>query len=449
MSLPAALWRIIKGNPASAAIVAITVVATILSASLPGVHRPEVIVTFVLIIALSLAGILLDPRPYSLCQLFCLFCLVFMGVAPLSLYVTGTVGWWAVPFASSQYVSTNMLIIICLLVFLACAYYHRPALSSPIKEPSEGIQGTFRSNLYLVLLAGAAAALVAWHYRHQPSYMLRRYDSLIDLGASSQVKLLLINVFLRSVPPICLIVSLMQRRKAWWCVGLTALFSLVASMPTAVPRYQVAAMSLPLAILLLPVLRRRKALTLSIVLLLVTVFPLLNLARVQRYGEPFTFSALDFDAYQNLLCLMRIELVTYGRQFLGVVLFFVPRAMWPGKPAGSGFEMADQIELCYHNVSMPIFGEGYINFGIFGAIAFTAAVGLLFRRLDDHYSLSRMNLSTLLYLLLFGETIFLLRGALMPGFAALCAYFAVALIAYLPARALGAPRQKTTPKNDP
>ena len=442
------LRRIILHHPAASAIVAVTLFATAFALFMPGLHSPEVTVSFVVVIALSLAGIIIDPKPYSLCQIFCLFCLVFMGVAPLYLYIIGYMAWGTVPFGKSAFLGANMLVIVCLLVFLACAYYRRPEPKSPLSLPESDIAGNPASGIFLVAMAALATLIVLWYYRHTPLYLFKRFDGTIKYNGTSQVGVLLVNVFLRSIPPLCLTVSLMQRKRTWWVITLTAILTLVASFPTAIPRYQLAAVFMPAGIMLIPLLRRAKVLTLCIMVLFVTIFPLLNLARVHDYYTPYTFAGADFDAYQNLLTLMQADIVTYGKQLLGVVLFFVPRSIWPDKPIGSGFEVANDLHLIYSNISMPIFGEGYINFGIVGAIAFTAVVALVFRRLDVRYDFRNMNLSTLLYLLILGECIYLLRGALMPAFASLCGFISAALIVYLPARAFGRGKPKSPPDDD-
>lgn len=440
--------RILKRYPASSAIAAVTLFATAFVLLMPGLHDPAVTASFTAVIALSVAGIVMDPRPYSLCQFFCLFCLVFMGVAPLCLYTTGYVAWNIMPFGNSEYLRANALIFFCLLTFITCAYYRRPRIQTPLREQHRSLPGSARSDLYLIILSGLATAVILWYYRHNLTFLIRRYDGLVNHN-TPQTGSLIINGLIRAIPPICLTVCLMQRRRSWRAIILTAIFTLTASFPTSIPRYQLATLFMPLCIILIPLMRRSKVLSLGILLLFATVFPLLNLSRAHPYSASHTIIGVDFDAYQNLLALMRIDLVTYGKQLLGVLLFFVPRAVWPGKPVGSGFEIASELNISFPNISMPVFGEGYINFGIPGAIIFTVAVALIFRRLDSGYDFRSMSLSTLLYLILLGESIFLLRGALMPAFAALCGFSVAAIIVYLPARALGKDRDKPRTDNDP
>jgi len=48
------------------------------------------------------------------------------------------------------------------------------------------------------------------------------------------------------------------------------------------------------------------------------------------------FVARDFDSYQNFAIVFFEDFITYERQLLGALLFWVPRSIWPNKPIGSG-----------------------------------------------------------------------------------------------------------------
>jgi hypothetical protein len=53
-----------------------------------------------------------------------------------------------------------------------------------------------------------------------------------------------------------------------------------------------------------------------------------------------------------------IESITYGRQLVGALLFFVPSSLWPNKPIGSGTLVAENMLMTrysfwYTNISMP------------------------------------------------------------------------------------------------
>jgi hypothetical protein len=82
------------------------------------------------------------------------------------------------------------------------------------------------------------------------------------------------------------------------------------------------------------------------------------------------FNQGHFDSYQMFMRVISDDIITYGKQLLTTVLFFVPRALWPGKSVGSGHFVSGLSRLSFSNISMNFFGEGYINFGYFGIMLF-------------------------------------------------------------------------------
>lgn len=430
---------------AAAAIVILTAAATLLTAMLPGVHRPEIIGTFVIIIALGVAGILMDDRPYSLCQVFFLFCVIFMGVVPMGQYITGFVSWGLTPCRSDTYLTANLLIIVCEATFIAVAYY-RPARlrlftgrQSPSREDAATPAFSFT---WIALTAILATVFYVLYSIYNSRSLVFRYNCVPE----APMEYLAVKYVVRSIPAAGLIVCMLVGRAPRRVTAITAICSAVALFPTSLPRNQLAALALPVLMLTVAPLRHNKMLTLFLIVILGTVFPLLNLAKIRLYCEPTTFTGSDFDSYQNFAQVIDNGLVTNGRQLLGVLFFWVPRAIWPCKPYGSGSELANSLHASFTNISMPIFGEGYINFGIAGTLIFTVAAALIFRSLDMRFDIRRIAPGTVIYLITLGIALFILRGPLMQGVSSLCALIISALIVYLPARAIG--RYETHKKKD-
>ena len=113
--------------------------------------------------------------------------------------------------------------------------------------------------------------------------------------------------------------------------------------------------------------------------------------------------------------------VQYGRQLLGVVLFFVPREIWPNKPVGSGAFMADHLNMNFTNLSANYFAEGYINFGGAGIVLFLIILVWSCAYLDRiGVRVQRQNPPLfVLYLQVIFVLFYLLRGDLMSSFALL------------------------------
>jgi len=162
------------------------------------------------------------------------------------------------------------------------------------------------------------------------------------------------------------------------------------------------------------------------------IFPILNLFRAQYIDLLrekdivfFQFNMLlegHFDNYQNFIRMVKGGVVTGGRQLLGVIFFFIPRQIWPGKPEHSGIVIADNLNLSYSNISVNFFAEGYINFGFIGILLFIIIIAFLNARMDNFFwkkcngILFNNPLFTCLYLVIFGMEFFILRGALLGAY---------------------------------
>ena len=129
-----------------------------------------------------------------------------------------------------------------------------------------------------------------------------------------------------------------------------------------------------------------------------------------------------FDNYINFVRILKHEIITDGEQLLGVLLFFIPRAIWPNKPENSGLLIYEKLDLYFDNISVNYFAEGYLNSGYLGIIIFIVLFAFLNAKMDKHFwivnkgSLSREVRFTSLYLSLFGMMFFILRGALLSAF---------------------------------
>lgn len=134
-------------------------------------------------------------------------------------------------------------------------------------------------------------------------------------------------------------------------------------------------------------------------------------------------SSLHYDAWSNFMAAIKyseIESITYGRQLVGAVLFFVPRSFWPNKPVGSGHFVAENMLMTrysfwFTNISMPFPAEGYINFGILGIILFAFILALISKITDKWYKYNDLRLFFSLYVCF--HMVFMLRGDLMSSFA--------------------------------
>lgn len=141
-----------------------------------------------------------------------------------------------------------------------------------------------------------------------------------------------------------------------------------------------------------------------------------------------------FDTYSNFALIVNEKIITWGKQLLGVFLFWIPRAVWPTKPVGSGHHLANELNLIYSNISCNYFAEGYINFGYIGIFLFILILALITAKMDKAYWIMGLNLEKnlfhIIYYVMLGFSFFIMRGDLMSSFAYLVGSVFAILITY-------------------
>ena len=196
------------------------------------------------------------------------------------------------------------------------------------------------------------------------------------------------------------------------------------TFPLGLERSQVAIFYIPLLIICTKFWEKPFIMQSTLIAAIFIVFPFLDKFRRFNGFENFNFKINyiflktgHFDGYQNFVRVLELDLITSGRQFLGAILFFVPRSLWETKPIGSGTFLSEILRLEYWNIAMPLIGEGYINFGIVGSILFMFLFGILLGNLDRvAWKLKTSNDSHIFlfyYYFLFGWVFYILRGDLI------------------------------------
>lgn len=151
--------------------------------------------------------------------------------------------------------------------------------------------------------------------------------------------------------------------------------------------------------------------------------PILIYESFIRFGSiSGAFESLHYDAFSNIMATIEYVSangVTWGYQFLGVCLFFVPRSFWTTKPISSGELIGDYLmettPRTFTNLSNAIVSEGYINLGFLGVI-FMAIILAYFivKFMQWHRSGDYLKEFIAFYFAI--HLIFLLRGDLTNGF---------------------------------
>jgi len=135
------------------------------------------------------------------------------------------------------------------------------------------------------------------------------------------------------------------------------------------------------------------------------------------------FYQLHYDAFSNLLAAINYVSdygITYGKQLLGGLFFFVPREYWQDKPLNSGKMIGQYLmqkhNMWFDNLSMPFIGESILNFGATGIVIFAFGLALLILFFEKLYFSNDFLVKSVAVYFSF-HIIFLMRGDFTNAFA--------------------------------
>ena len=159
---------------------------------------------------------------------------------------------------------------------------------------------------------------------------------------------------------------------------------------------------------------------------LVVLFPMADAFRYSLDGELGSVNPLesllspDYDSFaqvDNAVLVVGREGVHYGHQFVGVLLWWFPRAAWPDKPMDTGILIADQRGYPFTNLSAPLWAETYLNAGFVGTVVIFLALGWWFYRRDTKLDreIRAIGLPSVLGCILPFYLLILLRGSMLQA----------------------------------
>ena len=381
--------------------------------------------------------IIVNRRNGMLAQVVGVFSLILFSVMPIIEYKTHTIYWGGAEFSDNERLFGNLLVALFLLVFMLS--YKAGAYLQLSTRTIGFFQGSNYSKQWIVFIASVSLYLFLLPlYDFDVTGLLLRGGELSAVNnASTKGGFLIVEFYLRPlIFNIGLSLLLCARRITLPIVGCVIL-SLAAAAPTGIPRFLVAALYMPAVLYLLLSLKGtgelkfRPARFLLPNILLYGLFIFLPILELFRFFSPsnavsfglFGFDSLlagHFDAYQMFLRALAVGELSYGFGFLGVVLFAVPRAIWPQKPISSGNAIAEVAGLSFDNVSQPLLGEFYLNFSYIGIFLGAIALGLFLRyadRLFDQNKGNSFGLFDILYFQFVGCLFLILRGGLLSAYA--------------------------------
>lgn len=371
-----------------------------------------------------------DRYAYSLSKIFFIFNLVFLVVIPLLQYLFNLEPWSQMvgPHQDKMYIYANIIISIWTFSFLIG---YKLSFKKQTYTISFSCKYILLSILQrnLIFFIGVISAIIF-------NYIMYHSNEVSEAFKSR----LLISYFFKSVALMSLALLIVQYLKKrslnltiLILINFISFFSLVVSIEGGSRNF----LAIVIFGLLFTIKRTINSSLIFIYIMLgsLIVFPLIGSF---RGGRQFSYTNIldvwnmisidgilksgNFDAYSMLINIMNyVDLhgITYGRQLFGALFFYIPRSLWHDKPIGSGAYVADKLGFYFTNVSAPLVGEGYINFGLIGVIIFGMMTGFLIKKFDKLYwGKVKFNSQTYLYYIypfMLGITLFLMRGDLMSS----------------------------------
>lgn len=245
---------------------------------------------------------------------------------------------------------------------------------------------------------------------------------------------------IRNIPFILLIYYKIFNQKKIQVLSeiILVLSVIICNFPTGITRLQLAVVYLPILILYVKKLQKGKNFILSFVFGLLMIFPYFHHF---RYNLKFKsndgilnfrmFNELHFDSFQHTLSVIKLNLITYGEQLLGVILFFIPRSFWENKPYSTGHYLGQQLDYSWKKIAVSFFGEGYVNFGFLGILIFIFILSYINVFVDNQNKKSNNLLIKICFLPFLFYEFMILRGSLLSSTSKFCTFVAALCVVVL------------------
>ena len=380
----------------------------------------------------------INVHSFSFDMMFWLFNLIFFGVAPLLQYVTDIYAWGLDP-TKSEILKNNLLILVWSVCYIAGMHWARRAKTTKKKEKvvkKSPVQIGYRvRHVDFLAICVAISAMIVLYRVYTTGFYQMMFRDTNSLSVDNQTFRLLLNHgfnnFILFTAVFC-IIDAKNRKKIGAKMVIAVLCLIIGCFPTGLDRNMMASFYGGLVIILFDKSRKGRWYALAVYAGLILIFPAINVFRRVANAEgdiwnvmveSFGSSYLDghYDAHQMIISVQRYVAeygLCFGRQILGAFLFFVPRALWPAKPIGTGATVIHALDqFSFSNVSAPLVAESYIALGIVGVMVGAILLARFVYRLDKAYwqSEERTSFIRIIYPFAMFMFFFILRGDLLSG----------------------------------
>ncbi len=384
----------------------------------------------------------LKKHAYSMKIIHWTFCIFFFFIAAIVQYGKNTFPW--VGYRSDDRIfGANVLLLFWTFSFL---------IGTKIKLKKENIISAYLTEDYTLsetrikIITVLNFLILLWRIVQVGVSGLLKKSVIaeeISYGSDSSLALLIGKVLVSFCCFSTLISVFLSKRQIYKKYAIfNIIFLLLSYFPTNIDRNVAAAVYGSLLIVFFPKLKKNRIFIVGFLFAFLVIFPFMDNFRYNDIGDvdignalmravkniPTAWTQGHYDAYTTYtMTLDKVERsgISLGYQLLGVMLFFVPRRIWPSKPVGSGYYMATELGY-FSNISCPLPGEGYINFGVIGIILFGIFFGAVSNFMDFLYwkeGKVTLRLETI-YPVVMLMFFFMCRGDLLSSFAYTAAFIA-------------------------
>ena len=367
-----------------------------------------------------------------------MFFLMFFIVIPWVQYSNEVVLWSNTFFSNSDYLDINLILFFILICFYSSYRFGNFSNFNFFNDLSKESKKFSFKLAFLMCIICFIIVLYSKGFSLNNLFFRGLINRDHDIEEVSNPFLNVVVYFSRFFPVFLFLKYLTStQKKSFSKQFILFLFVLLCASPLGIPRFMVAYVYFPIVFYYVRFLRNSYFTFIFLTFSLLLFFPFLEQFRsfdpsnsLRFLPKSEFFMQAHFDAYQNFMEVLRVHFITYGWQLLGVILFFIPRFIWPDKPVGSGYQMANNLDYFFNNISMPFFAEGFVNFGFIGITIFTVFLGFWCKTVDTKL-LTSANSSKNSYGFFIGvfycaAIFFMMRGDLMSSFS----YMLAGIIAY-------------------
>lgn len=394
-----------------------------------------IIMTFLINLVLIVSQLFKDSKlGYCMRDIIFIFLSLFMFLAPLIQYLKGKFPWEkGYLITDNMILYSNLIITLFILIYI---FMYKVLARVKIKMNFICINN-MEILLYTLFVVSCIMAFVIVKNVGFKN-IFSRYTNSFTLKDQS-LRMVFLS-FSQSIPVVNMALNILYIKKNKKVFNkpilfLSSILTLITNWPTGIARYRMASVYLGFILIIKNNFKMKKMFKYIMYAGIIVIFPMLNIFRMNGFVDALRNSNItseimnqyvtgNFDAYSMLA---RIIIYTNavgiqnGRQLIGNLLFFVPRRIWSSKPIGSGFLVARHYNWSFDNVSCPLIGEGYINFGILGVILFAIILAVITRYADKKYDYLILNgykkicFLHIIYPFSVGYLFFILRGDLLSA----------------------------------